>query len=614
MVEGKTILSCNRIALVIAASFWLYACGGGGGGPEPAPPPPPPPSTLLTLTGSVTDTTGSAISGVQVLLGLTETKTNASGVFSFNNLQAGNYQVSIQDSEGYFDSQTLRLSATTDSYDFTLPNSSGGFRVTKVYPLLNSGNAPLLGQLIIETTSEPNLATLTDSNLIITPDIGDFSVTYEAPELIIQPRLQQPVNQTVIVELTSGVKNTAGTALSHSVRWRFKTSASDFSPPVLINQSPIFGEVKHSPNQGLSFEFNEPVSISGATFSANSTGEIELSARAIGRIIVLDPVGGWEPLSDYIATLSGVEDLFGNTVSGTFRVSFTTDEKPAFSENLDPEWHATTDEIVFASDRNGSFDIFSIRPDGLGLIQLTNLPGDELNPTLSFSGTTLAFQHRDIGSKWDILTQARDSFEPETITPSESNDYDPQFSRTPSDIVFFTSDRVTPSGLFNMHYEGATPTELDLEFNSWATAPVPHPLLDTQLLFVSSRGGSQDIWRKTISAIDGTTINLNLTGDSLSKEHSPAWLPDAGSIIYISNESGTDNLWLTDAAGTFPRQVTLFDDKVSDPWASPHPGDELAVVVIHNPGGGTDLVLVDLVGGEITVNLTNPDGGEAEDQ
>lgn len=601
MVEGRTIFNCNRIELVIVASLVLSACGGGGGSPQP---PPPPANTLLSLSGSVVDGQGSAISGAQVLLGLTETRTDASGTFSFKNLQAGNYLVSIQDSQGNFDSRILGLSAANNSFAFSIPSLNGGFRVTKVYPPLNNKNAALLGQIVIETTAEPDLATLTESTLLITPDIGDFKISYEAPELVIQPRLQQPPNQTVVVELTSGVRDIAGNPLGHHVRWRFKTSASDNSPPVLIAQSPRSGTTGHPPNLGLSFEFNEPIMNPGNSIVATSNGGINLGVRVLSRTVVLDPDNGWEPMTPYIVTLSGIQDLVGNVVSGTYRLSFTTGERPTFSDNIQPYWHASLDEILFASNRNGSFDIFSIRPDGTGLVQLTNLPGDELHPSLSYSGTTLAFQHRGSENRWDIYTQVSGSPDPLAITPFDSNDYGPQFSRTLSEDIFFVSDRVSPPGIFSMLIDGENPLELDLEFNSNSNQPIPHPLLDTQLLFVSTRGGSQDIWRKSISAIDGSTINLNLTGDSLAHEHSPAWLPDAGSIIYISDEGGLNQLWITDSAGTFPRQVTQFDQPASDPYASPYPGDQLAVVVLSKPSGGTDLVLVDLVGGEITANLT----------
>src|SRR5690606_32263344 len=112
--------------------------------------------------------------------------------------------------------------------------------------------------------------------------------------------------------------------------------------------------------------------------------------------------------------------------------------------------------------------------------------------------------------------------------------------------------------------DGSNPQQQDILFGSTETEPSLHPLLDTQMLFVTTRTGDSDIWRRTVSAIDGSTININLTKSDLSNEHSPAWSPDAGFIVYISDDSGVDNLWQIDPTGDFPLQVSFFSRAVAD--------------------------------------------------
>lgn len=47
--------------------------------------------------------------------------------------------------------------------------------------------------------------------------------------------------------------------------------------------------------------------------------------------------------------------------------------------------------IAFVSDRDSDFDIYTIRPDGSGLRQVTNAPGSDSRPEWSPDGTKIAF-------------------------------------------------------------------------------------------------------------------------------------------------------------------------------------------------------------------------------
>ena len=580
---------------------WLSACGGGGGGnPQPGP-------VRYTLTGSVVDGSGLPIAGAQVLLGLTEKITDAAGVFSYANLQAGTYTISIQDDTGRFDCREVSLSAASTQFSFSLPATGGGFRVVRVFPALNSTGVGLDSGIVIETTDAPDLDSL-EGAIQTTPDIGEFELAYDAPEVTIRPRLQLPLGQTVVVELDGGFISDGGGALAHPVRWLFRTAASDTSPPRLLSVTPSGSQANsHPPNLGVSLEFNETIAIDDPAFSVSSIPEAELTARAIGNVLAVNASGGWQTQTQYTVMAAGVADETGNASPGAFTLEFTTGQQPAHSDDIQPHWNEVLDLIVFSSSQNGGYDIFSIRPDGSELSQLTNLPGDEFFPTLSADGSLLAFQHRSGSGKWDVYVMDREGGTPEAITTEDFNDTQPTFTNTQSNDIVFVSDRVNPAGLYSMHFDGSNPAELDHEFNSSQARPDVHPLLDNQLLFVSGRGGSLDIWRKTVSAIDGSAINLNLTADTVSDEFSPSWNADAGSFVYVSNDGGTDSLWTSDAAGEFPRKVTAFDVDLDYPEMSPFAGSLECLVSLDGGPGGASLVLLEIAGGEILRHLTGPE-------
>ena len=94
----------NQIILSAGLILALSSCGGGGGGGNPG----PTPTDRFTLSGVVTDGSGSPLTGVQVLLSLNPTTTDASGRFSYGNLPAGGYTVSFEDQSGNYDSRRVK--------------------------------------------------------------------------------------------------------------------------------------------------------------------------------------------------------------------------------------------------------------------------------------------------------------------------------------------------------------------------------------------------------------------------------------------------------------------------------------------------------------------------
>lgn len=581
----------------------LAACGGGGGGG-------PQPQTRLTLTGRVINAADAPLAGVAVLLGLSPATTDSSGSFSYADLLPGSYVISVQDSAGDFDCQQLELSATTTQFEFQLPDTGPGLRVESVTPLLNSTGAALDAPLTLTFNEALDPASVQPADFTITPGIGTLTAGVSGAVITLTPRLQLPRNQLILVELTGGIRSATDDALNQPLRWRFRTAATDTFPPHLIATDPAEGATDFPPNLGVSFEFNEQLGAVDAQVQVSSVPSLTLTARSAGRVLYVSPESDWTINTLFTVSISGVPDLAGNRELATLTLSFTTGATPAPHIDRQPYWSRALNLIVFSSNRLHSYDLFSIRPDGTELTRLTSEPTDELHPTLSNDGALIAYQAPGPQDDWDIWVGA---FTPPLaavpVTAPNFQDTQPAFSNTFSKEIVFVSSRSNPQGLFMMSADGSNPTELDPAFGSDQTEPALHPLLDTQLLFTSGASGSLNIWRKTISAIDGSAINFDLTPDTLSKEHAPAWAPDASFIIYLSDSGGEDNVWLSDAAGEFPRQVTFFDQPAADPAPSPTFGDMRCVLSLPNGAGGSDLVIVDLVGGGIISHLTGEEAG-----
>ncbi len=95
--------------------------------------------------------------------------------------------------------------------------------------------------------------------------------------------------------------------------------------------------------------------------------------------------------------LAPEEDLVVIRSDGTDYRRLTQDAH----RNRVPRWSPDGQRIVFYSDRSGSYEIWTIKPDGSDLKQLTNTPGQSINyPSWSPDGSQIAFYNRSEGQSY----------------------------------------------------------------------------------------------------------------------------------------------------------------------------------------------------------------------
>jgi Tol biopolymer transport system component len=237
--------------------------------------------------------------------------------------------------------------------------------------------------------------------------------------------------------------------------------------------------------------------------------------------------------------------------------------------------------------------------------RLTNPPegseGDS-TPVVSPDGNTLAFVRGSNGEGADIflcdLTGAglrRLTFDDRAVRG---------LSWTPDgqDVVY-SSARVGGWRLWRLPAYGGSPKELPIAGHDAqypAVAPAGNRLAYTESPSVSA------IWRATLAADEQAREERAIIRSS-GRESLPAYSPDGRKIANVSDQSGNDEIWISDADGGNRKQVTnLGGPRVNRLRWSP---DGKTILFDANGDRGSEVYTVPAAGGKATRVLMN--GGSA---
>ncbi len=220
-------------------------------------------------------------------------------------------------------------------------------------------------------------------------------------------------------------------------------------------------------------------------------------------------------------------------------------------------------KIAFVSNADGDSEIYSINPDGSGLVQLTHNAIADLQPSWSPSGQKIAFL-RVVGSDRDIWVMNADgSGQALVLDYPGAPGYAPNtpaWSPDGAKIVFGVTDSDNRGvcnadsdddvcGLFTVNPDGTALQELVLTLSdsccpSWSSD-------GTRVAFSSGEFGLEGTWNILVKTIGGgvTTIATPPTfyESSLYPDWSPsghkidfAFLPETGgSYVYAMNPDGS---------------------------------------------------------------------------
>ncbi len=215
--------------------------------------------------------------------------------------------------------------------------------------------------------------------------------------------------------------------------------------------------------------------------------------------------------------------------------------------------------IVFASDRDGNYEIYAMYTDGRELVRLTNGPEHDREPSCSSAGSLL-FASTAVEEGTDIWLTDLDRRERRNLTAALGGDYSPRWSPD-SNTIAFVSDRHGPSQLYLMDSDGSGQFQLTRE-DTYVEQPSWAPD-GGSLLFSAKHEGNQDIYR---ISLDGKTV-YRLT-DNPAQDWYPAWSPRGDQVAFVSDREGSHQIYVMRADGAKQR-LTDFRTGAEQPQWSP---------------------------------------------
>lgn len=243
---------------------------------------------------------------------------------------------------------------------------------------------------------------------------------------------------------------------------------------------------------------------------------------------------------------SPTADIYRKQVTGSAITQLTSHPANDVMPAISPDGS----RIAFASDRNGSWDLFLMSSDGGQAAQLTLDGSNNLHPTWSPDGRMIAFcRLGEVSGKWELWVVEANNPGARTFL---GYGLFPEWSPVDDKIAFQRSrdrgDRFFSVWTIDFEEgEARNPTEIASDPDAAIVNPTWSPdgrhlafavIPDPAAVSNGRTPPQSDIW---IARVDGSG-RANLTGGGGFANLSPSWT-SGDAVFFVSNRSGKDNIW-----------------------------------------------------------------------
>jgi Tol biopolymer transport system component len=218
----------------------------------------------------------------------------------------------------------------------------------------------------------------------------------------------------------------------------------------------------------------------------------------------------------------------------------------------DASWSPDGKRIAFELDTSGAGDlaIFVADADGSNLQQLTDSSGRDYWPDWFPDGKRIAFTSFRSGVP-NIWVMNADGSEAHAVTDDPvAGGFQPNVSSSGREIVFMRGAEFEPPTIWVVNTDGSNLRQV--------TAPGPYADLDPQwspdgrrIVFSSNRTGAYEIF--VIDADGGNPVQLTASPGS---DFNPTFSPDGRQIAWWKLRGGQGDIWIMNADGSDPVNIT----------------------------------------------------------
>jgi chitinase len=302
-----------------------------------------------------------------------------------------------------------------------------------------------------------------------------------------------------------------------------------------------------------------------------------------------------------------------------------------------PLW-ADNSKILFSSARgnSGGGDIYSMNPDGTGLLNLSNSASyQDVWPTVKPDGTKIVYvrtggilgimnadgtgqttlisslaptlpDYDPTGQKivfsgstgdYDLYVMNADGTGQTRLVANQYGDYYPRYSPDGSKISFYTFSGTGPvPDIYVVNANGTGQVKLTSTGKDTYADWSPD---STQLVFQSTRDGNNEIYVMNADGTNQTRLTNNAATDAY-----PVFSPDGTKIAFVSNRDGNNEIYVMNADGSGQTRITNDTaDDTSPTWTLPVPAGSPSlsvsdVAVTEGDAGATDAT--------VTISLSAP--------